>query len=178
MHILSLALLLFLPVMLKGQPEVVQPQQYYRIGVSGGFSSKWAGGAIILNYQRDKELFTARYLGVVDNELHAVPSETVEEIGLLYGRGFVGEASFHSVAVGLGYVRDVNRGAFVQGPTRFFGPSRYEQVGKSTVGIAIDVQTMWLPAKGLGFGLHGVGNVNSLEPFLGIFFTVSFGKLR
>ncbi len=84
-------------------------------GYSGGKSDGWTG-ILSLNYQYKKNLFTARYLGLVD--YHIDPdqgfviffpnyrkAETIDELSLLYGRRYIYGNKSISFSVGIGSVR-------------------------------------------------------------------------
>ncbi len=84
-------------------------------GYSGGKSDGWTA-TLSLNYQYKKNLFTARYLGLVD--LHLDPnqsyilfvpnyrqSETIDELSVLYGRRYIYDNKSISFSLGIGSVR-------------------------------------------------------------------------
>jgi hypothetical protein len=139
---------------------------WVNFGVGGGSISE---NAVALSanatYQFGKNLLTLRAAGT--GELFG---KSIGDNGLLYGLALKQEQVFVSVGVGLAFVE----GSISHG---LFSTKEPEKIGP-TIGIPVEAQLFWRPARFLGIGLYAFANLNSEEPFAGITLGFQFGKLR
>ena len=128
------------------------------------------------NYNYKKNLFSLRYL--MNRELPIVfqprPLELVNEIGLLYGRLFIGRGISMSASGVISCIFGTLRGEGISGG---WFSSDYEKIQVVTVGAPFELALMIAPAKVFGFGFNLFGNLNREQSYIGIGFNASAGDM-
>ncbi|MGB9591901.1 MAG: hypothetical protein ACPL1K_05230 [Candidatus Kryptoniota bacterium] len=151
--------------------------QFFWANAGVGGSSFGISPGISLSYQSGKSLVSFRY--VYNKELNILgpwPSETVWDIGLLYGRSAKASYGLASVSGGVSFVGGVRRGKYLSSSGWF--SSRYEELPFFTVGIPVEGQLFWTPLPFLGIGFYGFANLNAEKSFIGALLCIQIGKLR
>jgi hypothetical protein len=98
-------------------------------------------------------------------------NDTMNDIGLLYGRA-TSEKLYHaSLSVGLAIVGGSGTSIFDD------DPDVIEDFSKR-FGVPLQAELHWRPAQILGLGLTGFANFNSTKTFAGLALTLQVGKLR
>jgi hypothetical protein len=75
-------------------------------------------------------------------------------------------------------VGGVRRGRFLGSGGGWFGPSYYESLSFTTVGIPLEAQVFFTPFSFLGIGMCGFANLNPEKPYAGALLCLKIGKLR
>ena len=116
-------------------------------------------------YQFGKNLLTLRAAGT--GELFG---KSIGDNGLLYGLALEQKRVFISVGAGIAFVEgSISHGLFSTREPEKIGP---------TIGIPLEIQLFWRPARFLGIGLYGFANLNPEESFAGVSLSLQLGKLR
>lgn len=163
-------------------------------GYSGGSSQGWTGG-LGLNFQHKKDLFTLRYLGLVDLKSEYVSTspftvfpviskeENINEIAVLYGKRYVFENKSLSFSIGISSlkreyytvsedIKSLNRDAYAGFPFEFnikwfhANKERYRIYGFIPVGKPISF--------GRSIGFKIAGNISKTN-FVGLSLSYGFG---
>jgi hypothetical protein len=127
-----------------------------------GVSTANLGGLLAVSAVKKRHLVSTRASFVAEN-LDGGEDEAFD-VALLYGRQFRSRGAFRpSAAAGIAYVKcegcEDGRNA-------------------TTVGLALSVEAALWPTSVAGVGLHGFGNVNSIQSFAGVAVTLQLGRLR
>ena len=129
------------------------------------------------NYNYKKNLFSLRYL--MNWELPIVfeprPLELINDIGLLYGRLFIGRGISMSASGGISCIFGTLRGKEL--PSSGWLSSDYEKIEMVTVGAPFEIALMMAPAKVFGFGVNLFGNLNIEQSYIGVGFYHSIGDV-
>jgi hypothetical protein len=136
------------------------------IGAGLGAGSEDFAGSFNISYQTGANLFSFR-LAATAGPLF---DDGFSDVALLYGRAtrMPGGRYQASAAVGLG-VADGCRGGGV------FAGCRETA---SAIGLPIEVQAFWRPARFIGFGFYGFANLNHVQSFAGLTLGLQLGHLR
>ena len=116
------------------------------------------------SYQFGKNLITLRSAGTAE-----LFGKSIGDYGLLYGIILKQQPTFVSFGVGLAFVG----GSISQG---LFSTKEPEKIGP-TIGLPLEVQLFFRPARFLGIGLYGFANLNPEESFVGATISLQLGKL-
>jgi hypothetical protein len=116
------------------------------------------------SYQFGKSLITLRSAGTAE-----LFGKSIGDYGLLYGIILKQQPTFVSFGVGLAFVG----GSISQG---LFSTKEPEKIGP-TIGLPLEVQLFFRPARFLGIGLYGFANLNPEESFVGATISLQLGKL-
>jgi hypothetical protein len=103
------------------------------------------------------------------------PSESVWDLGVLYGRFAKTSDGFASVSAGVSYVGGVRRGKFLSSSGWI---SNYEKLTFRTIGIPLEGQLFWTPTSFVGIGIYGFANMNLEKSFFGGLLCIQIGKIR
>jgi hypothetical protein len=136
------------------------------------------GGSLC--YQSGKNLLSFRYLRNEEFQILGAdsPSETVWDVGVLYGRIAKASYGFASISAGISLVGGVRRGRYLSSSGGWFGTSYYEENDFITVGIPVEAQLFWTPLPFFGIGFYGFANLNTEKSFVGALLCIQFGILR
>lgn len=140
-------------------------------GTMGGLA---LGGS--LDYQRNGILFSAIADGQVADEWFSSKSRSIWEVGLMAGSAKIirqDRSYYHSISGG---VSIVTYDRCVDNCGLFDGPSIWKS--KSGIGFPIRATLGWRSFKYVGIGFIGSANINSLESFASINFSIQAGKFR
>jgi len=118
-------------------------------GISGG-------GSFSLDYE--KYFITIRYIENIEFVILGPSSESVWDLGVLYGQCSKTSYGKVSIAGGIAIVGGFNRGEYIHGSGWF--SSRYEKVGFTSIGIPVEAQLLWTPFPFFGVGINGFANIN------------------
>ena len=132
---------------------------------------------INFSYQIKRSLISLRCIYNFEFEiLEPSPSESVWDVGALYGRFAKASYGFASVSGGVSYVGGVRRGRLLSSSGWF--SEKYEKLTFNTVGIPIEGQLFWTPTSFFGIGICGFANMNPEKSFFGGLLCIKIGKLR
>jgi len=151
--------------------------QFFWVNGGLGASSFGVSPGVSVSYQSRKSLVSVRY--VYNEEFQILgpsPSETVWDVGVLYGRSAKVSYGLASISGGIGVVGGVRRGKYL-GSSGWFS-SNYEKLTFLTVGIPVESQLFWTPLSFFGIGIYGFANLNTEKSFIGGLFCIQIGKLR
>ena len=122
-----------------------------------------------LSKQRGKGLITGRILYSEEFMSFSSASQSVWEIGFMYGRFAKNKNGMASLSAGMSLV----------------GGSIYPKPGNrrhlkdfTTVGIPVQCQLFVTPTRVFGFGLVGFGNLNLERSIFGGMFCIQLGRLK
>jgi hypothetical protein len=147
---------------------------WVNLGLRGG--SFGISGTANFSYGFRNNLISIRYLANTHLDFFLSPSETVWDLGILYGRYSKASHSIVSISGGIAIVSGVRRVKYL-GSTGFLS-SEYETLEFSTIGIPIECQLSWTPLSSLGIGLCAFGNVNNEQSFAGAILYLQIGELE
>lgn len=168
-------------------PKLGKANYWFNVGVGagrvrGGFDSENTDNETGLSYgfnfstQMKKGLFSIRF---IHNEevifLKTSLKESINDIGILYGRIAKIPFGFASVSGGISIVSGAHRGAFQNLDNYTFN---YEKKPFVTLGIPIESQLFWTPSRFFGLGIYGFANINPEKTFFGGLFCIQLRKLK
>ena len=142
------------------------------------------GGGIGLSYRIRNRIISLRYVHIEEITIFGPsPSESVSDLGALYGIITKGKYGFASLSGGISFVRGVRRGKLLSsgggwGWSWFGSSETYEELTFHTFGIPIEAQLFWTPLSFLGIGIYAAGNLNSQRSFAAVLLCLQLGKLR
>jgi hypothetical protein len=156
-----------------------KPDRFWlNAGIGGGPLGFSAGASLC--YKHENSIVSIRH--VHNRELRlslfdSTPSESVWDLGVLYGR--IAEASYGTASIsgGIAIVRGVRRGRSSR-DRGWFATTKYEMDSFSAVGIPIEGQLFLTPHSWLGIGLVGFANVNQERSFGGALLCIRVGNLK
>jgi hypothetical protein len=161
------------------------PKHFFRLIVGVGstnniFKEKKYGltGGIVASFQRNRNLFTLRYLGMVEPIFfHDIgPSENMTEYSMLYGMDLLdGEYGYCAISSGISVIKGIKRGKWLGVPGE--ESYEYEKLTFRNIGFPIDIH-LFFTAPILGFGIYLFSNINSKQNFYGWLMCLQFGKLK
>lgn len=149
----------------------------YWLNVGIGASSAGISGSASFSYNYGSGLISIRHVANSEfNILWPSPTETVWDLGVIYGRSAKASYGVASISGGIAIVGGVRRGRYL-GSTGWFS-SQYETLKFSTIGIPIEGQLFWTPFSFLGIGMYGFGNLNREQSFAGALLCLQLGALK
>lgn len=161
---LAILLLVSLPADAASQsPDVPSRDRFWVSGGLGGGSEGWGVSANVA-FQHRSHLFSLRWAATTGFD------DAVSDVALLYGYATPTSSRNHAgAAIGIAIVEPCfdSDGLF---------SSCIEQ--RTVLGLPIEAQLAWLPAKSLGIGLYGFGNINRIRSFGGVTLSLQFGRVR
>lgn len=123
-----------------------------------------------------KNLLSARFQRTDEFDLHRQSSsESLWNIGLLFGRMVERDAHLFAISAGLAYVGGRIRGEFQPDDSGWGGVQQMKKC--SSVGIPIEMQYIRTISANVGFGLCAFGDLNPIQPSAGIALTLHLGLL-
>jgi len=161
------------------QPKDSKKLERYA-GLYCGFGGSSLGLGISAGYffQNKYKIYILRFTGSVEFDLFPDdPTESVVDIGLLYGWCFKKKLVSASASLGIAAVGGTRRGAYIRSGGFLHGDI-YEKDNFFTVGIPVQIQLFFTPLRLLGIGLTGYGNINPAMSACGVLLCLQFGDLR
>jgi hypothetical protein len=119
---------------------------------------------------------TARALISDGLDFEVSPTESVNDVGLLFGRSWLWNGTRIYAQGGPVLANTVARGAFLYKEDEGFGTDVYEKLRRQTLGLGVEAGVAWDGANG-GIGLAVVGDLNNEVPMFGLALTLRFGSL-
>jgi hypothetical protein len=149
------------------QSPLVPARDRFWVSAGLGVGSEDFGGSANVAFQHGSHLFslrTAATAGLFDDGFG--------DVALLYGYATPTSRRHHAgAAIGIAIVN----GCIDPGEGGLFGSC----IDQGTVlGLPIEAQLAWLPAKFLGIGLSGFGNLNRTRSFGGVTVSLQLGRVR
>lgn len=170
-----LFLLLAAAVPLAAQDTTAAPKTPRYLTFGFGPSDKGAIGQLALTVASRAGEFTLRWASAADLDLLA-PQDEVNDLAFLYGVHHRGARSWTGIGGGPALVWQTDPTCVE--PSGFFGCSRYEDNRQTTVGLALHATAGWAPSTVFGLSASLLGNINSLDPFIGLTVNVNVGRVR
>ncbi len=167
---LAIMLLVSIPADATSQFPVVPSRD--RLWASGGLGvgSDEFGVSANVAFQHGSHLFslrTAATAGLFQDH------DGFRDVALLYGYATPTSSRHHAgAAIGIAIVD-----ACVDSEGGLFSSSSCIDQ-RTVLGLPIEAQLAWLPAKFLGIGLYGFGNVNRRRSFGGVTLSLQLGRVR
>jgi len=147
------------------------------VNAGGGAGSLGVAGIASLNVVHDKWTYGMRVSAVDEFAIFGPsPSKSDTDFAMLFGRASRGTRGLHWASVGVAHVNTVGRGRLLSSGW-LFGGGTYERLERHTIGLPIDVASMWTFKYG-GVGVRAFGNINSANSFAGLALAFQVGKLR
>jgi hypothetical protein len=160
------------------------PAKLYWINAGLGGSSFGISPGVCLSYRNRGNLISIRFIYNEEINLQIFgpgpsPSESVWDLGALYGRNAKTLHGLASVSGGVSLVGGVRRGRYLSNSGGWWSSTdSYEKLTFLTVGVPIEVQLFWTPLSSLGIGIYGFANLNRQKSFAGALLCVQIGKLQ
>jgi hypothetical protein len=142
---------------------------------SGGFGLGTQGmaGLFSLSVHGPADAFIARTAAAFEFTLFT-PGDEATDIAVLYGRHTRREGAWARIAGGPALVRTTRPGEPYDCALFF---CNYLLEESTTVGLALQADAVWTPARAFGVGVTAFGNVNSEMPFGGMILSLHFGAV-
>ncbi|MBU0692985.1 hypothetical protein KKC97_13065 [bacterium] len=195
---------LFLSIMLSGAcvlawetPKDDDRLYYWCMGGFGTTAQEWSkigtAAGMEIGVQSHAHIFLFRWnqnneadpgtVGEEAYDLHRTPEEDINEVGLLYGRGWRNDLFVLSAAAGVTYISGMRRGDLIQQTTQvhYDGGTvieKYEERPFETVGLPVIVQISFQALEVFGFAVELFGNANPERSYMGALLGIQFGHLR
>jgi len=164
---LAIMLLVSIPADATSQSPAVPSRDRFWVSGGLGVGSEDFGGSANVAFQHGSHLFslrTAATAGLFDDGFG--------DVALLYGYATPTSSRHHAgAAIGIAIVD----GCVDPGDGGVFS-SCIDQ--GTVIGLPIEAQLAWLPAKFLGIGLYGFGNINRRRSFGGVTLSLQVGRVR
>jgi len=131
-----------------------------------GVNSFGSGGYFTLSLKLNNTVFSFRYFQYTEGQKGMFtgrePDESSHEFSFLVGIGDENKKErIRMVAVGLGVVNSVRRGAVID-EHRFLSGPLHEKLTSSVLGVALHAEYYFSKR----FGLSALGNLNDAEPYV------------
>jgi hypothetical protein len=139
-----------------------------------GVGSLGVGGLLALSLRGSSGTLTLRTSQTFAFDIFG-PEESATDYALLYGRSSRRSKGWLTIAAGPAVVRTVRPGE-VKSCDWFI--CDFEEERKSTVGLAVQGESIWAPFAFLGLGLTAFGNLNSQSSFAGAVVGIHLGGVR
>lgn len=127
-----------------------------------GAKQSGGGGLFEGHYQKGSNLFSLRFVDGGELLRGENPGSEIVEYGILYGRCRRAGSKLFSSSIGIGYVNIRKR-------------DRNEY---HTVGLLAEVQYVFAVFKYVGFGIKGMGNLNSKYSYAGVGISIDLGQMK
>lgn len=166
--VLAIMLLVSIPADATSQSPVAPTRDRFWVSGGLGVGSEDFGVSANVAFQHGSHLFslrTAATTGLFDDH------DGAGDVALLYGYATPTSSRHHAgAAIGIAIVDscDDREGGFFSSCV----------VQRSVLGLPIEAQMAWLPAKYLGIGLYGFGNINRRRSFAGVTLSLQLGRVR
>jgi hypothetical protein len=137
-------------------------------GLSFGFSG---------HYEYQKRLFTLQYIGTGElgtGEITARPFRSTSHFGILYSAFKKFPETIVSFGIGPSFTRFRERGELISNNSP--SASEYEKIISNKFGFIFNGQAFIYVKHGLGINLYA--NLNTKNSFVGLLFSLHFGKFR
>ncbi len=170
---------------------------YWFMGGFGTTAQKWAktgtGAGMEIGVQSQAHIFLFRWnqnneadpgtVGEEAYDLQRSPDEDINEIGLLYGRGWRNDIFVLSVATGVAYISGMRRGDLIRRDVLVYYDGgtvreKYEERPFETVGMPLIIQVSFQALEVFGLAVELFGNANPERSYMGAMFGIQFGHLR
>ena len=170
---------------------------YWFMGGFGTTAQEWAklgvAAGMEIGIQSHSHIFLFRWnqnneadpgtVGEEAYDLHRTPDEDINEVGLLYGRGWRNDIFVLSAAAGVAYVSGMRRGDLIQRDVRihYDGGTVVEKHGErpfETIGMPVVVQFSVQALEVFGIAVELFGNANPERSYMGVMLGIQFGHLR
>jgi hypothetical protein len=165
----ALASMLFVSIPADGvsQSAVLPGRDRFWISAGLGVGSEDFGGSANVAFQHGSRLFSLRTTATA-----GLFDDGFGDVALLYGYATPTSRRHHAgAAIGVAIVN----GCIDPGEGSLFSSC----IDQGTVlGLPIEAQLAWLPAKFLGIGLYGFGNLNRMRSFGGVTLSLQLGRVR
>ena len=178
-------------------PEKDDGLYYWFMGGFGTTAQVWSkigtDAGMEIGVQHHAHIFLFRWnqnneadpgtVGDEDYDLHRSPEEDIDEVGLLYGRGWRNELFVLSAATGLTYISGMRRGDLLQKNVQVHSDGgtvveKYAERPFETVGVPVVVQVSFQALEVFGIAVELFGNANPERSYLGCLLGIQFGHLR
>jgi hypothetical protein len=150
----------------------------YWMDAGVGADNNGLSGQISANYINKNNIFKLRYIGSREFILFTSPSETVNDIGILFGKALIKKYVQFTASGGIGIVTGLRRGKVSYMEGGLLGTTYYEKERITGVGVPIELECLFRPLKFVGFGLGAYANLNRDRTLYGLLFKIQIGKLR
>ena len=180
---ISVLIILLCNTSVKAQDSVRAGKNIYYLTIGGGNGSGFPlqetngiSGMLELGLQKDKVIYGLGVRGVGEIDIFSDVNNSMMSIDLTYGRVYKTRRLFSSISAGLGYVTAVTKGEFISSDG-WFATHYYEKYTNHTIGFPISAKAFWLPSTYIGFGAEVFANLNNLNSFYGVNFSIQFEKM-
>jgi hypothetical protein len=169
---------------------VVFPQEnkttssLYWIDAGVGGDNNGLSGQISINYVNKIVIYKIRYIRSQEFDIlgSSSPKETMNDFGILFGMTYSRKLIQLSGSGGIGVAKGIRHGDFLyqesSGDFDAFGTQHYEKKTFTRVGLPLEVECSFKPAKSFGIGLGAYANLNKDRSLFGLLFKIQIGKLR
>lgn len=164
------------------QEEVSNSEPISNISLVGGMGFTNKGitfPSLTLHYRTNNNIFSGRFTHNAEFALFTSPGENVWDLGLLYGKAYIGQYGYLYGGAGISFVGALKRTTRIPDPpgTGFNLGSKYNSEIYSAIGIPLQVEAMWTPISNFGIGFQGIANLNLAVSFIGINLVLRAGKM-
>jgi hypothetical protein len=190
--LISFSFMLLLLEYTDAQDSIKLNKIYYRVSLSTGLGSGYPmqesnlenglGGAIEFAIQKNKNLYSIGWNGVIENDLFNQNSvlNSISSLNFTYGKYYTKKSFFTSISTGLGLVMSTTKGTLISTTNTGFlsSYSTYEKLNNTTIGIPISAKMAWVPVKYFGIGIEALVNINKINSFWATNVKYQVGLLR
>jgi len=159
-------------------------QEWSKLGTDAGMEIglQYNNHIFLFRWNQNNEADPGR-VGDDDFKLNRSPDEDINEVGLLYGRGWRNDIFVFSAAAGIAYISGVRRGDLLQRNIQIHSDGgvvieRYEERPFETVGLPIVAQISFQALEVFGVAVELFGNANPERSYMGALLGIQFGHLR
>jgi hypothetical protein len=148
------------------------PDHHFWLNYGGGVSPPdWLAVGASFTYEIDEgSIASIRYAHSEEFNIISI-SETVWDVGVLYGFKTKGDDVLASLSGGIGIVGGVHKGEHIS----FWED---EEVTFRTAGIALEGQLFWRPLSFLGIGIYVAANLNKERSYAAALVALQLGTLK
>ena len=143
-------------------------------GIGSGYPLQEKNGIscmLELGIQKDMAIFALGVRGVGELSFLSNINNSMRSLEITYGRVYKSRRLFSSISAGLGLATELAKGK-IQSSSLFF--NRYEKISYRTIGFPISAKAFWLPSTHIGLGAEVFANLNRLNTFYGVNFSILF----
>ncbi len=144
------------------------------VTLGGGFGTHDMAGQLALSVVTGQHHVVVRTSGTAEFTLFA-PGRSVADFAVLYGRRTEAEKSWARFAAGPSFVTVSRPGP---GYDCVWFACSYDVAEENTLGLALQADAVWAPAKAFGIGLTASGNLNPKDSFATVTLGVHLGRVR
>jgi hypothetical protein len=166
---LIISILLLNTFFLFGQ-EKQNTMKFFWIELGFGADNNGISGQLSSNWSIKSRLIRFRYIGSTEIFIlgSKSPRNTMNDIGILYGKSFIRKCVSYVVSGGVGIIAGKRRSNFLGSNGQLFGTEYYEKKRILNIGIPIEIECKLRPSKNAGIGIGVYGNINLDRPICGL----------